>query len=228
MPPSSSPMQAVRTAWRAVGAAAVAFGLLLGGATAAQANSAPPTPDSGTGGTEVTVSVPLPSSNAYTQISSGRYSSVALTAQGRAWAWGNNMWGQLGNGTTQNSTTPVAVTMPAGVTFTQVSISYSHALAIGSDGKTYAWGNNSNWQLGDGTRTTRTTPVPVLMPAGVTSYTQVSAGEAHSLAIGNNGKTYAWGVNTSGNLGNGTTTQSISPIAVTMPPGVTSFPSISA
>lgn len=166
------------------------------------------------------MSLPPPSTD-YVQVAMGSNWSVGLTADGQAWAWGSNTSGRLGNGTTTHSSTPVAVTMPAGVTFTQISAGNTHSVAIGSDGRAYAWGFNGNGQLGDGTQTTRTTPVPVLMPAGVTSYTRIVAGSAYSIAIADNGKAYGWGNNTYGNLGNGNNAQSITPVAVTMPSGVT-------
>lgn len=64
--------------------------------------------------------------------------------------------------------------VPSGVTFTRIAVSYSHSLAFGSDGRAYAWGSNSSGQLGDGTTTTRNAPVPVDvsgLPAG-TTFTQ--------------------------------------------------------
>jgi len=77
-------------------------------------------------------------------------------------------------------------------------------------------------QLGNGTTTNRLTPGPVALPSGVTA-TAVAAGIAHSLAIGPNGKVYAWGFNNVGQLGNGTTTDSHTPLAVNLPAGKTSL-----
>src|SRR5436305_634401 len=88
---------------------------------------------------------------------------------GAVYAWGNNSNGQLGDGTTTARLTPVAVTLAAGVTVSAGSGGVDHSLAVGSDGKVYAWGYNSNGQLGDGTTTQRFTPVAVALPAaGVT------------------------------------------------------------
>ncbi|MFM8880474.1 MAG: YDG domain-containing protein, partial [Verrucomicrobiota bacterium] len=106
--------------------------------------------------------------------------------------------------------------IPAGVSLQQVSAGGSHTLALGSDGKVYAWGANGYGQLGDGTMVDRTSPVAVgvgEMPAGV-RITEVRAGQDHSLALGSDGKVYAWGRNGSGQLGDGTTDSRTVPVAV--------------
>ena len=108
-----------------------------------------------------------------------------------------------------------------GIRFNQVSgskyndtnSSHAFSLAVASDGNAYAWGNNNDGQLGEGTTTRRTTPVRVKMPDRSTypdlpkdfTYLQVSAGFDHSLALGSDGNAYAWGANSSGQLGDGTT-----------------------
>ncbi len=82
----------------------------------------------------------------------------AATPSGAAYAWGSNSNGQLGIGTTNNSSTPVASWLPSGVTATTVAAGSDHSLALGSDGKVYAWGSNSNGQLGNGTTTDSSIP----------------------------------------------------------------------
>ena len=213
-----------------VGAAVVAVAMLLGSAVGA---SAAAVPDRGpaVGGTTVTVPTPpYPAGTAFTSVSASFAEishSVAVGADGKLYAWGANNYGQLGNGTTTASTTPVLVHTPAGVTFTRVSVGDSHTLAVGSDGNTYAWGLNSSGQLGDGTTTNRLTPVVVQAPTGVTfSSVNIGAGASHSVAIGSDGNTYAWGSNLDGQLGDGTTTNRLTPVVVQAPTGVT-FSSIS-
>jgi alpha-tubulin suppressor-like RCC1 family protein len=66
----------------------------------------------------------------------------AQTTSGQGWAWGSNGNGQLGNGTTADSTMPVAVTMPAGVTFTTIATGYEYSLALDTTGRVWAWGSN--------------------------------------------------------------------------------------
>ena len=145
--------------------------------------------------------------------------SVALGSDGKVYGWGANGSGQLGDGTTSDRSRAVAVQagqIPAGVSLQQLSAGGTHTLGLGSDGNVYAWGANDHGQLGDGTTTSRTSPVAVAtggIPAGVT-ITEVRAGRDHSLALGSDGKVYAWGRNSSGQLGDGTTDSRSLPVAV--------------
>ena len=166
------------------------------------------------------VAVSLPSGVTATVLAAGGLHSMVIGSDGKLYAWGDNYYGQLGNGTTVTATTPVAVSLPAGVTPTVLTAGGAHSMAIGSDGKLYAWGDNEYGQLGNGTTTTSHTPVAVSLPADVTPIAVV-AGELHNLAIGSDGKLYAWGYNGHGELGNGTTTQSTTPLVVSLPNGIT-------
>jgi len=114
----------------------------------------------------------------------------------------------------------VPIAAPAGVTFTTVSAGGFHACAVATTGSVYCWGSNSNGQLGDGTTTDSPTPGLVSAPAGV-SFTSVSAGGFHSCAIANAptlNTAYCWGANSSGQLGNGTTVDQLTPVAVSTIP----------
>src|SRR5205823_646607 len=95
--------------------------------------------------------VRMPVGVRFTAASAGAYMSVALAAHGTAWAWGANGDGELGDGTTTTETTPVRVSMPAGVRFASVSAGFAHSLALAADGTVWAWGSNNHGQLGDGT-----------------------------------------------------------------------------
>jgi alpha-tubulin suppressor-like RCC1 family protein len=154
-----------------------------------------------------------------TKISAGGAHSLALGSDGKVYAWGGNASGQLGDGTTSDRSRAVVVgggDIPVGVSLQQVSAGGSHSLGLGSDGKVYAWGANGYGQLGDGTLTERTRPVAVSageIPSGVT-ITEVRAGREHSLALGSDGKVYAWGRNGSGQLGDGTVESRSLPVAV--------------
>ena len=146
--------------------------------------------------------------------------SMAKTTVGSAYAWGSNGNGRLGDGTTTQRDSPVPVGLPAGVTATAVSAGNSHSLALTSTGAVYVWGFNGSGQVGDGTTAQRLSPVLVGLPAGVTA-TAVSAGGSHSLALTSTGAVYVWGFNGSGQVGDGTTAQRISPVLVGLPVGVT-------
>ena len=164
------------------------------------------------------------------QVSADSSHSLALGSDGNAYAWGSNSYGQLGDGTTGNSrTTPVMVKKPTGTpsnfTYVQVSAGSNYSLALGSDGYAYAWGNNPSGQLGNNTETDSSVPVRVRDPDSPTNENkglkaiQVSAGSSHSLALGSDGNAYAWGWNNYGQLGDGTTTDRSTPVAVRKPAG---------
>ena len=188
-------------------------------------------PDKGSQlGRESTTITPPDSTNRgirFNQVSAGISHSLALGSDGNAYAWGNNNYGQLGNGTRTQRNTPVRVEKPKGApvdfTYLQVSAGISHSLALGSDGNAYAWGNNNYGQLGNGTSTSyRSTPVRVEKPKGAPAdftYAQISAGQSYSLAMGSDGHAYAWGTNNRGQLGDGTTTDRSTPVKVGKPAG---------
>ncbi|MCN0181366.1 RCC1 domain-containing protein, partial [Salinispora arenicola] len=126
-------------------------------------------------------SVSLPPGITVTAVAAGASHSLAITSTGTALAWGDNSNGQLGNGTTSDSPVPVDVSLPPGITVTAVAAGAFHSLAVTSTGTVLAWGNNFFGQLGEGTTTGNSTPVPVNLPAG-TTVTAVAAGAFHSLA----------------------------------------------
>src|SRR5450756_1497465 len=168
----------------------------------------------------IPVAVSLPSGTTVAAIAGGLYHSLALTSTGQVLAWGLNGPGQLGNGTTTDSSTPVAVSLPSGTTVTAIAGGYYHSLALTSTGQVLAWGSNSNGQLGNGTTTNSSTPVAVSLPSG-TTVTAIAGGRAHSLALTSAGQVLAWGYNASGQLGNGTFTDSYTPVQVSLPSGTT-------
>ncbi|WP_052323229.1 RCC1 domain-containing protein [Bifidobacterium sp. 7101] len=150
--------------------------------------------------------------------------SLAVGSDGNAYAWGNNEYGRLGDGSRATRTTPVKVEKPTDLpedfTYVQVSAGGFHSLAVGSDGNAYAWGYNSDGQIGDGSRATRTTPVKVEKPTDAPAdftYAQVSAGRFYSLALGSDGNAWAWGRNSDGQIGDGTDTDRNTPVRVKTP-----------
>ncbi|MFI8826981.1 RCC1-like domain-containing protein [Streptomyces sp. NPDC053431] len=151
-------------------------------------------------------------------IDGGANHSVSLRTDGTVWTWGLNTLGQLGDGTTTSSQRPVQVcapgeTAPCANPLTDVvavSAGAHHNLALRSDGSVVAWGDNEYGQLGDGTLTNRTTPVQVCARAGsapctafLTDVTSLDAGSWHSLAVHLDGSVSSWGLNSSGQLGDG-------------------------
>ncbi len=176
-------------------------------------------------GTSVTFSdtpvvVSLPAGVTPVAVAGGFETGYAIGSDGHLYAWGDDFYGELGDGNGPNSSTPVLVSLPSGVTPKAVAGGGGFGLAIGSDGHLYAWGLNSNGALGDGSTTNSPTPVLVSLPSGVTPE-QIAGGGAAAYAIGSDGHLYAWGFNSSGQLGNGDTTDSSTPVLVSLPSGVT-------
>jgi len=155
-------------------------------------------------------------------LDAGSYHSLGVAVDGSAWSWGNNSDGKLGNGTTSNSHIPVQVPLPRGVTVRAISAGAFHSLAVATDGSLWAWGNNSDGQLGSGAATTTISPVPVQVALpGEISIEAASAGAFHSLALATDGSLWAWGNNEDGQLGSGSTALgSAAPVRLALPDGV--------
>lgn len=129
--------------------------------------------------------------------------SLAVTSDGRVWAWGGNFSGQLGttdNEFLEDRCTPVTLVGLTGVT--AIAAGDLHNLALKDDGTVWAWGSNWDGQLGNGTFSSfYSFHMPVRDLSGVVA---IAAGGTHSLALKQDGTVWAWGGNSSGQLGDGT------------------------
>jgi alpha-tubulin suppressor-like RCC1 family protein len=143
------------------------------------------------------------------QVTAGGYHACEIIGA-RTYCWGDNSWGQLGDGTKANQWTAVPVRAPHGVAFTQLTAGFDHTCGI-SGTRAYCWGNS-------GTSEFPATPVPVRAPRGVV-FTQLTAGHDYTCGIGG-GRAYCWGQNIWGQLGNGDTTDQRTPVPVRAPQGV--------
>jgi hypothetical protein len=132
-------------------------------------------------------------------ISAGSNHSAALRRDETVWAWGNGGNGQMGNGSASSKYSPVRVRNLTDII--RISTSGSHTLALKRDGTIWSWGANGHGQLGIGEVNSRkTTPSQVI---GITNATDISAGGNHSMALLEDGTVRAWGLNSSGQLGEG-------------------------
>jgi alpha-tubulin suppressor-like RCC1 family protein len=168
--------------------------------------------DGATTSSDVPVKVKIPRGTKVTSVRAGCVFSLALTSTGQVLAWGDNLDGQLGDGTTSNSDTPVRVRLPAGTRVTAISAGQDFGFARTSRGHVRAWGKGDGGQLGDGSTSNSDTPVKVKLPTGA-RVKALAAGGAHGLAVTSDGL-FAWGVNGDGQLGDGTTTNSDTPVRI--------------
>lgn len=137
--------------------------------------------------TPVLISKPSGVSN-WTEVSLGMNAgtgySCALGNNGRAYCWGINNVGQLGDGTTTTRTTPKIVNLPVGVTsFSQLATNYSTSCAIGDNNRLYCWGYNNVYQVGDGTQTNRANPTAVALPFSGAEFTASAPGHGHTCGL---------------------------------------------
>jgi alpha-tubulin suppressor-like RCC1 family protein len=130
----------------------------------------------------------------FASISAGIH-TCGLTPQGKAYCWGHNSYGQLGDGTVTDRHLPIAVA--GGLTFAFVSVSSAHTCALTLTGAAYCWGSNSAGQLGNGTFANSSVPVPV---AGGLSFTSINSAGA-TCAVTTSGAAYCWGANAMGMIG---------------------------
>ncbi|HZH17832.1 MAG TPA: hypothetical protein VE057_26000 [Archangium sp.] len=139
----------------------------------------------------------------------GEAHTVALKRDGTLWAWGNNGYGQLADGTTTTRTTPIPISGFGEVA--AISAGVAHTVALKQDGTVWAWGANYHGQLGDGTTTTRLRPVQV---PGLSGVLAIDVGDDHTVAVKQDGTLWAWGSNRYGQVGDGTTTNRLSPVQI--------------
>ncbi len=143
------------------------------------------------------------------QMAAGGAHTCAVTSSHLLYCWGENSFGQLGIGNTNQSTVPVSVTDLQSTA--SVSAGGSHSCAVDSQGAAWCWGQGVWGQLGSGDNSDAHSPVAVV---DVSSVAAVSAGGEHSCAIDGQGMVWCWGLNARGQLGDGSTTSANRPVQV--------------
>lgn len=165
----------------------------------------------------------LTSGTGFVQIRTSSYSSYGIASDGKAYCWGLNNLSQCGEAGASGASYidkpyPIDTTnLDAGANFIQLEAGDSHACGLTSNGKVYCWGYPSYGQTGDNTVATKDKPVLVdttNLTAG-SRFVQIAAGGNHTCGLASDGKAYCWGLNTSGEVGNGNfTSQHNIPMAV--------------
>jgi alpha-tubulin suppressor-like RCC1 family protein len=151
---------------------------------------------------------------AQAKLSSGLAHTLALAVNGTVWAWGWNQYGQLGDGTANNRTTPVQV--PGLSNIIAVAAGGDHSLAIKSDGTVWAWGLGFYGELGTGNTNIQYSPVRITTLSNAVA---IAAGTFHSLVLTTD-NLYAFGYNAMGQLGDNTQINRSSPVVVAHGDGV--------
>lgn len=153
--------------------------------------------------------------------SGGGQNEMALTTAGQVLAWGNNFFGQLGNGTTTQADLPTAVSIPTGTSVRAISAGGDGAMALSTTGTVLTWGYLFGAQpgLGNGDTSGSTTPVAL---SGLPPIAAISAGsDSNSMVLTTDGVILGWGNDDFGQLGvdTGSTAPSLTPVPVVMPAG---------
>lgn len=139
---------------------------------------------------------------------------VLALRRGTVWAWGHNFFGQVGDGTNVQRTTPVQVDDLMSVV--DVGAGNNYSIALKSDGTVWSWGNNEHGQLGIGAAAPASVNRPMKIPS-LSSVTAIAAGTDHVLALKSDGTVWVWGDNSLGELGLGTTDFAPHPIPAQVP-----------
>lgn len=158
-----------------------------------------------------TTPIPLPSLSDVQMLSARCVHNLALLQNGSVAGWGDNRFGQIGNGDKINQRLPVA--LPGLVNVQAVAAGSFHSLALLNNGTVTAWGKNRSGELGLGAASPDPEIVPVIIP-GLSDVTAIAAGRAYSLALLSDGTVRAWGTNEQGQLGDGTLTDRPQPVVV--------------
>ena len=159
--------------------------------------------------------LPITPQIALSTLTMGDSVACGLAAGGAAYCWGDQTYGEIGNGITAEGTSTTPVAAGGGHSFTEISAGGAHVCGI-AEGQAYCWGKDLTYQLGGGDllAVNSSTPIRVAPTSGLT-FTSITAGRDHTCALTGNGTAYCWGSNEEGQLGIGTIGGSVDdPLAV--------------
>jgi alpha-tubulin suppressor-like RCC1 family protein len=159
------------------------------------------------GGSSSPVPIAVAGGLSFSVIEPGGDFACGLDQAGKAFCWGLNFFGQLGDGTTDRHGTPEPAA--SAFTFSRISTARDHACGLTGAGDTYCWGNRNGYQQGN--IQARTTPI--IIPGGV-KFASIAAGWIHTCGLTSSGAAYCWGQNSSGQVGDGSTSTRSAPVAV--------------
>jgi alpha-tubulin suppressor-like RCC1 family protein len=163
------------------------------------------------------VPVQIPDLSGVIKIAAGTYHSLFLKSDSTVWSCGRNFSGELGDGTKMQKNTPVKVTSLTGII--DIAAGDYHSMFLKSDGTVWSCGDNQNGCLGLGSA-----PMQIVFPTHVSSISDVNTiagGFRHSLFIRQDSTVWASGLNTEGQLGDGTNTDKLTPVHITGLSGIT-------
>ena len=161
----------------------------------------------------------------FVRIDTGRYFSLGLDEVGVLWAWGWNGKHQISKNATDHYSLPVKIELPAPVA--QFACGDGHALVVDRNGKMWAWGDNYFGQLGAGHASAISGMFEIPKPSGMSGIVSLAASASSSYAIDAAGKTWSWGYNNYGQLGDGSNITRYSPVAVNLSTSIPAVKSIS-
>jgi alpha-tubulin suppressor-like RCC1 family protein len=159
----------------------------------------------------------------FLSISASEFHTCAVALNGKAYCWGDNVVGQLGDNSKpikefRSSSIPVAVALPKvekSLIFSSITTGSHHTCGVNINLVAYCWGSNGKSQLGNNGTNSRL-PVLVAAPKGEKplTFSNISAGEGYTCGVALNGKTYCWGANKVGQFGNNSKIGSKVPVAI--------------
>lgn len=162
----------------------------------------------GLGVSQWPIPVSVATGGAMAQVAAGGAHTCARSASGALVCWGNNSHGQLGNGNAAVPSSNVPVGVAGGNAFAYVALGYQHSCGYLFDGKTKCWGASASHQLGTGTAIAGATATPQLL-ANLIEPSGIEAGNSHSCALMRGGGVKCWGLRTSGQVGDGSSTSTL-------------------